>query len=96
MLHSKPFKFAILAAVCLLGIGAATRSTHAQWATEWSGGSVIKLGGLPGTKVSVAASINDRGQVVGDSAGDGFDVATLWSAGSVINLGGLPGSKRVV
>jgi hypothetical protein len=37
-------------------------------ATEWSGGRVIDLGGLPGSFESVAESINDRGQVVGDSS----------------------------
>jgi uncharacterized membrane protein len=40
----------------------------AVYATEWSGGSVINLGGLPGDHVeSVAYGINDFGQVVGYS-----------------------------
>ena len=37
------------------------------YATEWSGGSVIDLGGLPGTTGSFALGINDAGQVVGYS-----------------------------
>jgi probable HAF family extracellular repeat protein len=36
-------------------------------ATEWSAGSVIDLGGLPGAMESVADSINNVGQVVGYS-----------------------------
>jgi uncharacterized membrane protein len=36
-------------------------------ATEWSGGSVIDLGGLPGSTGSAAGSINDAGQIVGFS-----------------------------
>ena len=36
-------------------------------ATEWSGGSVINLGGLPGSTASIAHGINDAGQVVGYS-----------------------------
>jgi hypothetical protein len=35
-------------------------------ATEWSGSSVINLGGLPGL-VSYPTSINNAGQVVGSS-----------------------------
>jgi uncharacterized membrane protein len=56
-------------------------------ATEWIGGSVINLGGLPGSIGSEANSINDAGQVVGYSEGG----ATEWSGGSVIYLGGVPG-----
>jgi uncharacterized membrane protein len=37
-------------------------------ATEWSGGNVISLGGLPGSTNSMAEGINDAGQVVGRSA----------------------------
>ena len=37
------------------------------YATEWSGGSVINLGGLPGSTFSEADSINDAGQAVGTS-----------------------------
>ena len=36
-----------------------------ETATEWSGGSVINLGGLAGSTFSGAAGINDAGQVVG-------------------------------
>jgi probable HAF family extracellular repeat protein len=61
-------------------------------ATEWSGGSVINLGSLPGSTFSGANGINDAGQVVGySSIGAGY-VATEWSGGKVINLGDLPGS----
>ena len=48
MLHFKASKFAVLATVCLLGIGA-TRSAHAQTYT------VTNLGGLPGTRVAMPA-----------------------------------------
>jgi probable HAF family extracellular repeat protein len=62
-------------------------------ATEWSGGSIIDLGGLPGSFGSVAQSINDAGQAVGYSFFvDGRERATEWSGGSIIDLGGLPGS----
>jgi uncharacterized membrane protein len=37
------------------------------FATEWSGGSVIDLGALPGLTASVAYNINNAGQVVGNS-----------------------------
>ncbi len=60
MLHSKASNFAILAAVCLMGIGAATSSANSQWATEWSGGSVVKLGGSaanPAMPVGVGVSV---------------------------------------
>jgi hypothetical protein len=36
-------------------------------ATEWSGGSVINLGGLPGSTSSAALGINAAGQAVGYS-----------------------------
>jgi uncharacterized membrane protein len=66
-----------------------------QYATEWSGGHVINLGGLPGATASDALSINDAGQVVGYSyyyiCGSNIFYATEWSGGRVINLGGLPG-----
>ena len=39
------------------------------YATEWSAGSVINLGVLPGSVGSDATSINDAGQVVGISSG---------------------------
>jgi probable HAF family extracellular repeat protein len=59
-------------------------------ATEWSGGSVIDLGGLPGSTQSSAYSINDAGQVVGLSRIGDYEHATEWSGGSIIDL--LPGS----
>ena len=37
------------------------------YATEWSSGSVINLGGLPGSTSSEAFGINDAGQAVGVS-----------------------------
>ena len=56
--------------------------------TEWSGGSVIHLGGLPGSIGSEANSINDAGQAVGVSyLANGSERATEWSDGSVIDLG---------
>ena len=55
------------------------------FATEWSGGTVIKL---QGSSQSVASAINNSGVVVGTS----LDRATEWSGGQVIDLGnGLPG-----
>ena len=91
----KTFGLAIFAALCLLDETAG--SAHAQCAivecaTEWSGGSVIDLGGLPGSFQTVANSINDAGQAVGYSATTGGTFATEWSHGKVIDLGGLPGS----
>ena len=51
MSHRKTFGFGVFAVVCLLGETAG--SAHAQSAqsvaTEWSHGSVIDLGGLPGS-----------------------------------------------
>jgi uncharacterized membrane protein len=94
---------ALFAAVCLLGETAS--STHAQCvssfeniscATEWSGGSVINLGGLPGASESQAFSINDAGRAVGLSLVGGVSYATEWSGGSIINLGGLPGSTNSI
>ncbi len=65
-------------------------------ATEWTGGTIINLGGLSGSTGSEALDINEAGQVVGYSDFlDGHTSATEWSGGlggSIINLGGLPGS----
>ena len=63
----------------------------AAYATEWSGGNAINLGGLPGYTESGANSISNVGQIVGASVVGGVGIATEWSGGSVINLGGLPG-----
>ena len=38
-----------------------------DYATEWSGGSAIDLGGLPGYEDSYAYGINEAGQVVGEA-----------------------------
>jgi probable HAF family extracellular repeat protein len=65
-------------------------------ATEWSGGSVIDLGGLPGYTESRAYGINDAGQVVGMSAVGFTSIATEWSGGSIISLGALPGYTQSV
>jgi uncharacterized membrane protein len=101
MSHTKSFGLAIFAAVCLLG--EATGSAHAQCdpleticATEWSGGDVINLGGLPGSMNSDAFGINSAGHAVGASSVGGIAVATEWSGGAVVNLGGLPGSMGSV
>ena len=51
------------------GRGVNRFSAHAQCydcATEWSRGSVINLGGLPGSTYSEAYGINDAGQAVGN------------------------------
>ena len=61
-------------------------------ATEWSGGKIINLGGLPSSTASSATAINDSGQVVGFSAIGDHLLATEWSRGRVIDLGGLSGS----
>jgi uncharacterized membrane protein len=88
--HWKSFGLAIFTAVSLLA--GPTGSAHANnVATEWSGGSIINLEGLPGSTDSVAYAINDAGQAVGNST-IGVTFATEWSGGSVVNLGGLSGS----
>ena len=62
-------------------------------ATEWSGGSAVSLGSLPGSWEGIPHGINDSGDVVGVSLfNGGVAYATEWSGGSIINLGGLPGS----
>ena len=50
-------------------------SDGALVATEWSDGSIINLGGLPGTMFSQAYSINDAGQALGFS--EGFIIITI-------------------
>jgi probable HAF family extracellular repeat protein len=64
------------------------------YATEWSDGKIINLGGLPGSTGSFATGINDAGQVVGytETQNGLFAFATEWSGGSIISLGRLPGS----
>ena len=71
-LHSKAPKASIwFAGACLLSFGT-TQPAHAETATEWSGGSVVDLGGLPGRAYSIADGINNAGEVVGISYVDGF------------------------
>jgi uncharacterized membrane protein len=60
-------------------------------ATEWSGGSVIGLRGLPGSIGTVAFGIDSAGDAVGDSLSPTTISATEWSGGSVINMEGLSG-----
>jgi uncharacterized membrane protein len=62
------------------------------YAAEWSAGSVIDLGGLPGSTYSWATGINNVGQAVGFSIVDEVEYAVEWSGVNVIDLGGLPGS----
>jgi probable HAF family extracellular repeat protein len=62
---------------------------------DWSCGSVINLGGLPGFADSDASGINDAGQVVGLSLVAAGNQATEWSGGNAINLGGFPNSQAV-
>jgi probable HAF family extracellular repeat protein len=68
-------------------------STHA---VLWpAGGGVIDLGALPGHSGSWAQGIDNRGQVVGWSAGpDGFYRPFLWRAGTMIDLDILPGHTQ--
>jgi uncharacterized membrane protein len=102
MSRLKSLGLALFAAICLLGETAG--SAYAQCAigptvegytcaTEWSGGSVLNLGALPGSIASVANGINDAGQIAGVSYPliGLTSIATEWSGGNLINLGGLPG-----
>jgi probable HAF family extracellular repeat protein len=63
-------------------------------ATEWSGGSIIDLGGLPGSTLSIADGVNDAGQAVGYSVVNGVYHATEWSGSSIIDLG--PGLAEAI
>jgi uncharacterized membrane protein len=65
-------------------------------ATEWSGGAVINLAGIPGSEGSQGSAINDRGQVVGDSGFFQGNVATVWSRRGATDLGVLPGYQNSV
>ncbi|HZZ23670.1 MAG TPA: PEP-CTERM sorting domain-containing protein [Roseiarcus sp.] len=65
-----------------------------DFATERSGGSIIKLEGLPGSTESFANSINNAGKVVGTSVVGGLSYAVEWSGGIITKLGGLPGSTE--
>ena len=57
-----------------------------MYATEWSGGGVINLGGLPDLypNLPTASTTPDRRW---ESAHGGIEYATEWSGGSVITLG---------
>jgi probable HAF family extracellular repeat protein len=81
MSYWKSFGLVLFAVVCLLDEAAG--SAHAQIATEWSDGTVIKLGNLGGNTGSEAFAINNAGQAVGHSG----PYAVEWSGGSVIQLG---------
>ena len=79
-------------------LGETTDPAHAQCdrfsfcATEWSSGSVINLGGLPGFPGNEAFSIDNAGVAAGASSPTlvpEFVDATEWSRGRVIVLGGL-------
>src|SRR5574337_1289739 len=91
MLHFQASKLAVFASVCSLS-GVVSSAQAKNYATEWSGGSVINLDGLPGASDSAACAINDAGQIVGISTVGNFPHAVEWSGGQVVDLGGLPGS----
>ena len=58
----------------------------------WENGVMTDLGVLPGAfEASTAVSINDGGDVVGESAGLAGKRAFLWRNGTMTNLGVLPG-----
>src|SRR5271166_6021329 len=60
------------------------------YATLWSGGAAIDLGGLSGSIGGEASAINDLGQVVGYSEVVRYSaftsVPTLWSGGVATDL----------
>ena len=96
MSYWKSCGLAACVAVCLLGetagsAQAVTCGFSNMCATEWSDGSIINLGALPGSTSSVAGGINDSGQAVGSSFVGALTYATEWSGGKITNLGSLPG-----
>jgi probable HAF family extracellular repeat protein len=56
-------------------------------ATEWNGGNIIDLSGLPGSNDNLAYSINDAGQAVGFSYDSNVAYVVEWSGASVTKLG---------
>ena len=69
----------------------------ATYATEWSGGGVINLGGLPGATFSSAESINNLGQAVGGSDGSSVPEPSTWAM-MVVGFAGLAlaGYRRAI
>ena len=60
----------------------------------WQNGKMTDLGTLPGKKTSMAGSINERGQFVGDSSSTIEDIDSrcfLWQNGKMSDLGTLGG-----
>lgn len=57
-------------------------------ATPAPGCAIMNLGALRGATQTVATSINDRGQIVGQSDGRGIvGHAVLWAGGTLTDLG---------
>ena len=90
-LHGSQRRFAINDAGQVVGFS----FVGALVATEWSGGSIINLGGLPGATSSTASASTTPGRWW-DSALGRHRIATEWSGGSIINLGGLPGNTTSI
>ena len=57
----------------------------------WDKGELTSLGFLPGGTASVAQSLNERGQVVGNGNSPTGSRAILWGKGILRDLGTLPG-----
>jgi probable HAF family extracellular repeat protein len=70
----------------------ATVGRQGDHATLWPAGGGTDLGTLPGDTTSVAASINDSGQVVGTSTG-AHPTAFVWQNGTMKALPPLPGGN---
>ena len=87
MLHSMLTKFAILAAVCLLGLGAS--HSGAANATTYT---LTELTPLAGDTDSTAYGLNSLGQAVGTSYPTVGSQAVIWNSGSTPTaLNPLPG-----
>jgi probable HAF family extracellular repeat protein len=67
----------------------------------WHNGTLTELGPLPGGASSIAAGINDHGQVIGQAQNGAVDPLTgwpearavLWNRSSVVDLGTLGGNQ---